>query len=117
MDGRAFLREVATLIDCGWCRCADARDRRRFPVAASDPSATAWSLTGALAAVSDLPESDMTALRSALWGISAVIPDSSLDDWNNAAGRTQSETLQMLVKAETSLSENPAPDKGWSLDA
>ena len=116
MDGQALLREVATLIDCGWCRWADARDSHRFPVAASDPRATAWSLTGALAAVSQRRETDMTALRSALWGISAVIPDSSLDDWNNAEGRTQSQTLQMLVQAETSLNESPAPENGWLPD-
>lgn len=117
MNGHTFLREVACLIGGGWCCGAAARNCEGSPVEASDPAATNWSLTGALAAVSDRPEFDMTALRNALWGISSVIPDSSLDDWNNARGRTQGDTLQMLAQAETSLNENPAPNNGSSLDA
>ncbi|HKO26776.1 MAG TPA: hypothetical protein VJU80_04905 [Solirubrobacteraceae bacterium] len=117
MDGQAFLREVASLIECGWCRGAAARNCHGAPVGASDAKATAWSLTGALAAVSDRPEFDLTALRSALWGISAVIPDWSLDDWNDTDGRTQGDTLQMLAQAESSLDENPAPNNGSSLEA
>jgi hypothetical protein len=116
MNGQSFLREAALLIGRGWCCGAAARDCAGAPVEASDPGATNWSLTGALAAVSDRPEFDMTALRSALWGISAVIPDSSLDDWNNAQGRTQGDALQMLARAETSLDENPAPNNGSSHD-
>lgn len=58
----------------------------------------------------------MTALRSALWGISSVISDESLDDWNDAEGRTHGDAVQMLARAETSLNENPAPNNGWSLD-
>jgi hypothetical protein len=116
MDGQNLLREVAGLIGGGWCCHAAARNCDGSPVEASDPAATNWSLTGALAVVSDRPEFDMTALRSALWGISAVIPDSSLDDWNDADGRTQGEALQMLARAETSLNENPAPNNGSSLD-
>ena len=116
MEGQTFLREVAGLVGCGWCCGAAARDCHGAPVEASDPRASTWSLTGALAAVSDRPNSDLTALRHALWGISAVIPDRSLDDWNDARGRTQSQILQMLVQAETSLTENPPPRNGWSRD-
>jgi hypothetical protein len=112
MDGQSFLREVAGLIGRGWCCGVAARNCGGSPVEASDPGATNWSLTGALAAVSERPQFDMTALRSALWGISAVIPDSSLDDWNNAEGRTQGDLLEMLARAETSLNENPAPNNG-----
>jgi hypothetical protein len=69
MDGQSLLREVAGLIGGGWCCGAAARNCGGSPVEASDPGATNWSLTGALAAVSDRPEFDITALRSALWGI------------------------------------------------
>jgi len=116
MDGQTLLREAASLIGVGWCCGAAARNCHGSPVEASDPRATNWSLTGALAAVSDRPEFGITAPRSALWGISAVIPDSSLDDWNNAQGRTQGDTLQMLARAENRLNENPAPNNGSSLD-
>ncbi|HEY3550522.1 MAG TPA: hypothetical protein VGK69_05665 [Gaiellaceae bacterium] len=114
MDGHAFLRETAALIASGWCCGAEARNSSGSAVEASDPSATAWSLRGALAVVSDRPDGGVDALRDALWGISGVIPDSELDGWNNAAGRTQGDTLQMLTHAQTSLDANPPPDTGWS---
>ncbi len=116
MNGQSFLREAASLIGCGWCCGAPARNCHGSPVEATDPRATNWSLTGALAVVSERPEADITALRNALWGISAVIPDSSLDDWNNTEGRSQAETLQMLARAENTLNENPAPNNGSSHD-
>lgn len=115
MDGKAFLRETAVLIARGWCRGAEARNGSGSPVDASDPSATAWSLRGALAVVSDRPDAEANALRDALWGISGVISDSELDGWNDAAGRSQGDTLRMLANARTSLDANPPPDTGWSL--
>jgi hypothetical protein len=110
MNGHDVLRETATLIRRGWCRGADARDCSGIAVAASHPDATAWSLPGALAAVSDRPDADLGALRDALWGISGAISEWSLDDWNNAPGRSQSETLQMLAVASTSLTRQPPPN-------
>lgn len=110
MDGHGFLRETAILIERGWCRGADARDRAGVAVAASDTGATQWSLLGALVAVSERPDSDERSLRDALWGISGVIPDSSLDGWNEAAGRTQRETLRMLAAAGASLVDQPPPE-------
>lgn len=103
MNGQTLLREAAGLIGCGWCCGAAARNCHGAPVEASDPQATTWSLTGALAAVSERPEFDMTALRHALWGISTVIPDSSLDGWNDTEGRTQGEALQMLGQRRSAL--------------
>ena len=109
MNGHEVLQETAILIRRGWCRGADARDCSGNAVAAGDPSATAWSLLGALAAVSERAETDLTALSEALWGISGVIADSSLDAWNNEPGRSQTATLRMLAGASTSLSEDPPP--------
>ena len=115
MDGQAFLRETARLIGAGWCRDADARDSEGAAVGASDPSATAWSLLGALVAVSERLDGDTRALRDALWGITGVMPEASLDGWNNAHGRTQHAILRMLVDAETSLAVHPPPETGWSV--
>ena len=109
MDGRAFLHETASLVRHGWCAGADARNSLGFATTASDPVATSWSLLGALVAVSERPGADMTALGDALWGISGVIPDESLDDWNNVEGRTQADTLRLLARAERSLRDQPPP--------
>ena len=117
MNGQAFLSETAGLIERGWCCGADARDRYGQAVTASHPAATAWSLLGALAAVWERPHSNAGCLRDALWGISGVIPDWSLDAWNDADGRTQADTLRMLADAKTSLEQHPPPVVGWSADS
>jgi hypothetical protein len=109
MNGEAFLRETAILIERGWCCGADARNRHGHAVAASHPAATSWSLLGALVAVSERPDTGTRGLKEALWGISGVIPDSSLNAWNNRQGRTQTDTLHMLTLAETNLREQPPP--------
>ena len=117
MDGQAFLRETTALIASGWCCGAEARNGLGVAVEPFDRSANAWSLRGALALVCERSDAAHGALRDALWGISGVIDDWSLDGWNDAAGRTQDDTLQMLAHAQVSLEENPPPDVGWSLDA
>jgi len=116
MDGRGLLRETAVLIGSGWCCGAGARDGHGHAVRVSDPRATAWSLCGALAAVSERPDFDGKSLRDALWGISGVIPDSSLDGWNDRSGRTQTDILEMLDHAQSNLDEQPPPRTEWSLD-
>jgi hypothetical protein len=113
MNGHDVLRETETLIRKGWCCGADARDCSGGAVTAWDPAATAWSLPGALALVSERHEAELEALRDALWGISGVIPDSSLEEWNDAPGRSQDETLRMLAGASTSLSHHPPPELSW----
>jgi hypothetical protein len=115
VDGETFLRRTAYLISHGWCRGAVARDHSGSPIAPSDPAAISWSLLGALAAVSAQPDTNEKTLREALWGISGVIPDTSLDAWNDAPGRTQEDTLQMLGDAENTLSEHPQPNNGSPL--
>lgn len=109
VNGHDVLRETSALIEQGWCCGADARDCFGNAVRAGDPDATAWSLTSALAAVSERPDADLAALGEALWGISGVISDWSLDAWNDEPGRSQDDTLEMLASASISLSENPPP--------
>jgi hypothetical protein len=105
MNGHDFLHATATLIGKGWCCGADARDCHGKAVAPSDSTATAWSLLGALAFVSE--RAGRGALEDALWGISGVIPDWSLEDWNDAPGRSQAETMQMLASASSALAGQP----------
>ena len=66
LSGREFLHETATLVRKGWCCGAEARDYCGVPVAASDPAATAWSLTGALARVSGRRDATLGAQRRPL---------------------------------------------------
>src|SRR5438445_13878538 len=72
MHGRGVLREAAGLIANGWCCGAEARNGYGSAVAALHPSATAWSLRGALTVVSERDDAEVGALRDALWGISGV---------------------------------------------
>ncbi|HKO29059.1 MAG TPA: hypothetical protein VJU80_16495 [Solirubrobacteraceae bacterium] len=109
MNGHDFLKETATVIRTGWCSGADARDSAGKAVPVHDPAARAWSLTAALALVSERSGASLSSLSDALWGISGVIPDWSLDAWNNAAGRSQTEALQMLDDASSSLTRRPPP--------
>jgi hypothetical protein len=112
MNGHDFLFETAALIREGWCSGADALDGAGQPVAVSAPAAKAWSLTGALARVSDRPNASLQSLSDALWGISGAIPDWSLDGWNNTPGRSQAQTLEMLADAGRSLTTHPPPSSG-----
>lgn len=83
------VRETTALIASGWCCGAEARTGLGVAVEPVDRSARAWSLRGALALVCERSDAADGALRDALWGISGVIDDWSLDGWNDAAGRTQ----------------------------
>ena len=109
MDGHDILRETAGLIRQGWCRGADARDDAGNAVSAYATTARAWSLTGALAVVAEMPGASLVSLGDALWGISGVISDSVLDDWNNARGRKQTDVLQMLEHSSANLTRQPPP--------
>jgi hypothetical protein len=109
MNGHDFLLATAAVVREGWCSDAEARDSSGRPVSALDPTATEWSLTSALALVAEQPSASLRALSDALWGISGVIPDWSLDAWNNAAGRSQADTLRMLDAAAGSLARRPPP--------
>jgi len=116
MSGHDVLDATATLVRRGWCCGAAARDFSGEAVAAYDPAATAWSLTGALALVSERADASLGALSDALWGISGVIEESSLDAWNDSTGRTQVQALRMLDEASCSLTRDPPPDGAVSLN-
>jgi hypothetical protein len=107
MSGDDFLHETAAVIHAGWCSGADARDSSGRAVELHDRE-------GLVAHRRSRPRLRATRRHSgrlgdALWGISGVIPDWSLDAWNNVAGRNQAETLEMLADASTSLAGRPPP--------
>ena len=107
MNAQGVLCETAVLVGEGWCSGADARDRAGAAVGALDPTATSWSLPGALAVVAGMPGVDLDTLAVALTGLASVIHEDSLSEWNDRPGRTQADTLDTLEAARQSLEDRP----------
>jgi hypothetical protein len=101
-----ILRRAHDLIAFGWCQGADARDTDLLPVDPWSARACHWSLLGALVAALGTPEDDspespalLSQLHLALLAISELIPDWSLQHWNDNPQRTQAGVVQMLAAA------------------
>ena len=104
MNGSELLREAGALVALGWCQDAAARSLQGMAVEVGASDAAAWSLVGALQAVtfSDASTS-VDDLRHALAAIADLIEDPSLIDWNDAPGRTQAEVQALLERASQRL--------------
>ena len=101
-----ILRRAHDLVAFGWCQGADATDAEHHPVKPWSERACYWSLLGALSAALGTPQQDMpestariAELRLALVAISDLVPDWSLQYWNDHPNRTQSGVVQMLAAA------------------
>jgi hypothetical protein len=101
-----ILRRAHDLIAFGWCQGADATDADHNPVEPWSAHACRWSLLGALAAGLGPVEKDtredlplMAELRLALVAIGTLIPDWSLQHWNDSRLRTRTDVLGMLAAA------------------
>lgn len=113
-----ILWRAHDLVAFGWCQGADATDAEHQPVEPWSARACHWSLLGALAAAlgppqQDTPESPalITELRLALVAISDLIPDWSLQHWNDHPNRTQSGVLEMLAAAHEHCSAASAANR------
>ena len=102
-----ILRRARDLVAFGWCQAADATDAAGHPVDPWSAHACHWSLLGALAAALDAPDPHaaetptlIAELRLALVAISDLIPDSSLQLWNDHPARTQSAVVTTLTRAQ-----------------
>ena len=78
MNAQGVLCETAVLVGEGWCSGADARDRAGAAVGALDPTATSWSLPGALAVVAGMPGVDLDTLAVALTAVAGLAADQAL---------------------------------------
>jgi len=101
-----ILRRAHDLVAFGWCQGADATDAEHNPVKPWSARACHWSLPGALAATlgtprENTPESPahVAELRLALTAISDLIPDWSLQHWNDHPQRTATSVVEMLTAA------------------
>jgi len=107
LSAAEIVRRAHDLIAFGWCQGADATDAADHPVDPWSAHACHWSLLGALAAAlgrphPDTPESPacIAQLRFALVAISDLIPDGSLQHWNDHPARTQADVVATLASAQ-----------------
>jgi hypothetical protein len=106
VDTRAIelLRRASDLIGRGWTQRAESRDSAGDAVDPWQPSATCWSLLGALVAAleeetdrgDDLP---LAELADALDALALFVDSDSLADWNNDPRRTQDDVIGALGAA------------------
>ena len=87
----------------GWCREKTAKNAQGEPCHPWSLEAVAWCLEGALRAFTEvtlgtcvLPKQQ----RAVLYGKVHALGFSHLADYNDAAGRTQQEVIDLLVSAE-----------------
>jgi hypothetical protein len=106
-----ILRRARDLVAFGWCQAADATDAAGRPVDPWSAHACHWSLLGALAAALGAPNphipethARIAELRLALVAISDLIPDWSLQRWNDHPARAQSDVVATLASAQRRVS-------------
>jgi hypothetical protein len=106
LSAAEILRRAHSLVAFGWCQGTDATDAADQPVEPWSAHACHWSLLGALAAALGAPEHTretpglIAELRLALVAISEVIPDWSLEQWNDHRARTQAGVIDTLARAQ-----------------
>lgn len=105
MKATGVIEETRRLIEFGWCRGSDARDATGAAVAPGDPSATEWSLLGALGLVAADGDVALEELATALAALAELIADPSLSHWNDQPSRTKEEVLATLARAHTTLED------------
>jgi hypothetical protein len=106
LSAAQILHRAHSLVAFGWCQGSDATDAAGQPVDRWSAHACHWSLPGALAAALGAPEHTpetpelIAELRLALVAISDLIPDWSLQDWNDHPTRTQGIVIDRLARAQ-----------------
>jgi hypothetical protein len=102
-----ILRRARDLIAFGWCQGFDATDAAHHPVDPWSAHACHWSLLGAFAAALGPPDPHtpekpalIAELRLALIAVSDLIPDWSLQHWNDHPARTQADIVATLANAQ-----------------
>ena len=101
MTGSERLGNARTLVERGWCQGAEARDSRGQAIPAVSPDATAWSLLGALQAITAGDRTtELQDVGDAVAALAELILDPSLANWNDSEARTKLEVLSALKDAE-----------------
>jgi hypothetical protein len=117
LSATEILRRAHSLVAFGWCQGTDATDATGQPVEPWSAHACRWSLLGALAAALDTPEHTpetpelIAELRLALVAISDLIPDWSLEHWNDHPRRTQATVTETLARAQDRIAAPAHPEQ------
>jgi hypothetical protein len=101
MNGSKLLHDAGTLVEKGWCQGAEARDALGLATEVGAADAAAWSLLGALQAITAAdPSTDLQDIGDAVSALAELILDPSLANWNDSETRTKLEVLSVLKDAE-----------------
>ena len=106
MDTQAIelLRSARDLVRRGWTQQAEGRDAQGTAVEPWQPTATSWSLLGALVAALEeqtdgRKELPLVQLADALDALALFVDSDSLADWNDDPRRTQGDVIAVLDTA------------------
>ena len=106
MNTRAvqLLRSARDLVRRGWTQHAEGRDAHGAAVEPWHPTATSWSLLGALVAALEEQtnggkELPLVQLADALDALALFVDSDSLADWNDDPRRAQGDVIAVLDTA------------------
>lgn len=117
LTAAAMMSEARRLVESGWCQGAHARDGAGLEVPSWSEEARSWSLLGALLTSWHRQDSqkdadvvahlaDAHALGEATEVLGEVVGTASLDRWNDAAKRTQTDVVAAMERAQGVLNGN-----------
>jgi hypothetical protein len=103
------LQNARELIADGWTQGASARDRNGRAVHPWSANARSWSVLGAIVCGDPTRQGrvPMSMLADAVVLLAATVHTASLNDWNDAPGRTQANALAGFDAAIASAAERP----------
>ncbi|HEY5098523.1 MAG TPA: hypothetical protein VII54_00550 [Gaiellaceae bacterium] len=99
-----LLCSARDLVRRGWTQHAEGRDAHGAAVEPWHPTATSWSLLGAVVAALEAQtdggkELPLVQLTDALDALALFVDFDSLADWNDEPGRTQGDVIAVLDTA------------------
>jgi hypothetical protein len=106
---QAVLRNGRDLVAQGWTQGASARDREGTAVHPWSAQARSWSVLGAIVCGDETRQGRVPIgqLAEAVMLFAASLDTASLNNWNDAPGRTQADALAGFDAAIASAAERP----------
>lgn len=95
----AFLTEVRSLIQKGWCQNMAAQDQYGQMINSSDPLACAWCISGAYLHVMRCHHPDVSAVGPAWSALKDQAPNGHVIHYNDNPNTTQADMLSLVDRA------------------